>query len=423
MASRVDTQVLIVGAGPVGLSAALRLVQAGVAVEVIDEQWRPAGHSYALGLHPASLALLDDVGVAEELIAAGVRVPSMSLFERRERRAQIPVGEGARFPFALSLPQSELETRLAVRLEGMGVRVRWNHRLAGLEPGPRGMNARVDRLVKESGGYAVAHTTWVVDKTIEIHAEFVLGADGHRSMVRRTLGIPFEETGTSRVFAVCECDLDRSIGSELRLVLEGEHVSAMWPLPAGRARWSVELPQVQPPSVRLTDRHKSRLSSRVGEGFYEHLDEAELRAMLVDRAPWFEPLFAGLGWTIEVRFERRLAARIGQDRTWLAGDAVHLTGPVGMQSMNGGLREASQLATTIAKILRGQEAMTALPEMASRTLAEWRFLQGKAGGLRTTSGTPPFVRAHAERLLPCLPAIGDDLDTLADRLGLTVERG
>src|SRR5262245_17445810 len=87
MSGRVETQVLIVGAGPVGLFAALRLAQAGIAVEVIDEQWRPAAHSYALGLHPSSLALLDEAGLGDELTEAGARVPSMSLFQRRERRA------------------------------------------------------------------------------------------------------------------------------------------------------------------------------------------------------------------------------------------------------------------------------------------------------------------------------------------------
>jgi len=298
--------------------------------------------------------------------------------------------------------------------------VLWNHRLAALEPGPRGITARVDRLEKESGGYAVAHTTWVVDKTLELGAEFVLGADGHRSMVRRTLGIPFEETGPSQVFAVCECDLERGIGSELRLVIDEGHVSAMWPLPEGRARWSIELPASTEASA---PRAKSRFTTRVGEGLYQHLDEAELRALLSVRAPWFEPVLAGLGWTIEVRFERRLAARLGQDRTWLAGDAIHLTGPVGMQSMNGGLREAAALSGTIAKIVRGQETIASLGELARRTVSEWRFLQGSAGGLRTTSATPEIVRNHADRLLACLPATGGELDALADRLGLTAERG
>jgi hypothetical protein len=93
-----------------------------------------------------------------------------------------------------------------------------------------------------------------------------------------------------------------------------------------------------------------------------------------------------------------------------------------MQSMNGGLHEAAAISATIAKILRGQEQMTALAELAQRTTAEWRFLQGAQGGLRTTSDTPAFVRTHADRILSCLPGTGDELTGLADRLGLTVER-
>src|SRR5262245_30378856 len=128
MATAFETQVLVVGAGPAGLLAALRLAAEGISVTIIDEQWRPAGHSYALGLHPSSLALLDALGVAEELIEAGTRVPTLSLFEKRERQAQVPLGTHGRFPYVLSLPQSDLERRLAARAEALGVRVHWSHR-------------------------------------------------------------------------------------------------------------------------------------------------------------------------------------------------------------------------------------------------------------------------------------------------------
>jgi 2-polyprenyl-6-methoxyphenol hydroxylase-like FAD-dependent oxidoreductase len=70
--------VLVVGAGPTGLFAALGLSQAGLSVEVIDEEWRPAGHSYALALHPRSLRLLDELGLAEDVVARGRKLESRS---------------------------------------------------------------------------------------------------------------------------------------------------------------------------------------------------------------------------------------------------------------------------------------------------------------------------------------------------------
>lgn len=420
MFGRIETQALVVGAGPAGLLTALRLVDEGISVEIIDEQWRPAGHSYALGLHPASLQLLDGFGLAQELVALGRRVPALSIFEKRERRASVPLGEGERFPFVLSLPQSTLEGVLAARLEARGVRVRWNHRLAGLEHGKDGVTARVERLAKESSGYAVAHTTWVVDKIFEFRASFVVGADGHRSMVRRALEIPFESTAASQVFAVFECEVGLTTDDDLRLVIDDATVNALWPLPGGRVRWSLE---IDDPEVGATDRYKSRLATRLGERFFHHMDEAQLRSLLKERAPWFEPIFTGLGWSIEVRFERRLAASLGRDRVWLAGDAVHLTGPVGMQSMNAGLREADDLARSIARILRGRANASILADLERHTLAEWRFLHGNAGGLRAGATTPPFVAAHVAQILSCLPGTGDAIDRVAGDLGLSVSRG
>ena len=419
MFGRIDTQVLVVGAGPVGLLTALRLVEQGLAVEVIDEQWRPAGHSYALGLHAASLEILDDLGVARDLISAGRRVGGMTILERRERRGSLPLGRG-RFPYVLSLPQSTLESILAAKLEARGVKIRWNHRLAGLEIDPHAIRARVERLAKESSGYAVAHTTWVVDRTLDIRASFLVGADGHRSLLRRAMEIPFDETAPSQVFAVFECDLGRTIEDELKLVLHGDTVSALWPLPDGRVRWSLELDD---PAVRAMDRYKSRLTTHFGEHHFRHLDEAELRALLAERAPWFEPNLFGIGWSIEVRFERRLAGSLGRGPAWLAGDAVHLTGPVGMQSMNAGLREADELAVTIGRIVNDGAPASLLSDLERRTLDEWRFLHGAVGRLVPAIGASPFLAGQASRLLPCLPGTRADLDELAARLQLTAARG
>jgi 2-polyprenyl-6-methoxyphenol hydroxylase-like FAD-dependent oxidoreductase len=414
------TDVLVVGAGPTGLLAALQLAERGVGVALIEEEWRSAGHSYALALHPRSLARLAEVGLADELIAAGQKLETIGLFEGKERRATLGLaGSGARFPFGLALPQSALEQLLSRRLAAKGVPVHWSHRLGRLEPRAHGVVATVQRLEKQSTGYAVAHTEWAVAETLEVEASFVIGADGHGSLVRRALGLAFDEAAPSQVFAVFECDASGTPADELRLVLDAGTTSALWPLPGGRARWSLEL---DAPEVSAAERFKSRLATQLGERFFRHLHEAAVSALLRRRAPWFPPEPPGLGWSIEVRFERRLAAAFGRGRVWLAGDAAHLTGPAGMQSMNSGLDEGSDLAVRLERVLSGRDDASLLEEYGLERDTAWRFLLGRSGRLAPGATTSPFVAENAQRLLPCLPATGDELEALAAQLGLRAER-
>ena len=410
------TDVLVVGAGPTGLVAALTLADAGVAVEIIEEQADTAGHSYALALHPASLQILDRLGLAEVLLATGRRIPLVGLYEGAARRAVLSVGD-ARYPL-LALPQSALEHLLVEALAKKGVRVRWSHRLARLEPGTTKIQATVHRLERETTGYAVARTGWVVDKEFGYDASYVIGADGHGSLVRRILEIPFDETSPSQVYAVVECAA-RHPADGLRLAIGDDTLDAIWPLPSGRFRCSLQLDD---PEVRSEDRFKSRLASQVAERSFPRLDAGTLRSMIEARAPWFDLDPDSLAWTIEVRFERRLAGSFGRDRVWLAGDAAHLTGPAGMQSMNAGLREGADLARRLAAALRVGDANGALQDYGNGRLREWRFLLGQSGGLKTMAETPAFAAKHAPRLLSGLPGTDEGLDALVSQIGLTPVR-
>jgi len=410
------TDVLVVGAGPTGLLAALQLAQRGARVVLIEEEWRSAGHSYALALHARSLDRLGEVALAQAAVDAGNRLASMRLFDNAEPRAWLDLAvPGKRFPFVLALPQSALEQLLARRLEELGVKVRWSHRLAGLEARGDAVIATVQQLEKQSGGYAVAHTEWVVADELEVEASFVVGADGHRSLTRRALGVAFPEVGPSQTFAVLECAASGSPAEELRLVLDGGRVSALWPLPGARARWSLEL---EAPEVSAAERYKSRLSTRLGERFFHHLPDAATSALLRHRAPWFPAEPADVGWSIEVRFERRLAEAFGRGRVWLAGDSAHLTGPAGMQSMNAGLDEASDLALRIDRVRRGEGSLELLEQYGRERASSWRVLLGLDGELRAGPSAAPLVAQSASRLLSCLPATDGELGLLAGRIGL-----
>jgi len=410
------TDVLVVGAGPTGLLAALRLARSGARVVLIEEEWRTAGHSYALALHGRALLRLDEVGLAQAAVAAGNRLNRLRLFDTREEQAALDLAiPDARFPFVLVLPQSALEGLLASALEELGTAVRWSHRLARLEQRGETVVATVQQLEKQSGGYAVAHTEWVVAEELQVEASFVVAADGHRSLARRALGVAFPEVGPSQTFAVLECAAGATPQDELRLVLDAGRVSALWPLPASRARWSLEL---EAPEVTADERYKSRLTTRLGERFFHHLPDAAVAALLHHRAPWFPAQPAEVGWSVEVRFERRLAEAFGRGRVWLAGDAVHLTGPAGMQSMNAGLDEASDLAARIDRVRRGEGSLELLEQYGRERAAAWRLMLGLDGRLRPGPAAPALVAQNAARLLSCLPATGGELATLAGRVGL-----
>ncbi|HEX6199471.1 MAG TPA: FAD-dependent monooxygenase, partial [Thermoanaerobaculia bacterium] len=242
MARKHETEVLVAGAGPVGMLAALALAERGVDVEVVDEEWRPAARSYALALHPATLELLDEAGLARDLFEEGHRVGRVAFYEGAERRAELSLADlpGA-FPFLLVLPQRTLERTLEERLAARGVKVRWNHRLADLTLDGDRPTATVERLAKESTGYSVATTVWVVEAESTVVARAVVGADGHRSRVRRALGAELEEVGEPELYAVFEFTSDAPALDEVRVVLDEHGTSVLWPLGGERFRWSFQV--------------------------------------------------------------------------------------------------------------------------------------------------------------------------------------
>lgn len=416
-----QTEVLVVGAGPVGLLAANHLVERGVEVAVVDEEWRPAARSYALALHSRSLELLDEIGIAAELLERGHRVHRVAFYDRERRRAEISLVDllpGA-FPFVLVLPQDILEEELEDNLARHRVRVRWNHRLAALAADDDPPTASVERLGKESTGYGVATTVWVVEGEERYTARYFVGADGHRSMVRRALGAELEPVGPAELYAVFEIQTDAEDLDEARVVLDGETASVLWPLGGGRVRWSFQVAGEEPLAGPARGRpDKSRLSFLVGRQAFPYLSRESLDEWIAERAPWFEGEILDVPWSAGVRFERRLASRFGRGSAWLAGDAAHLAPPVGNHSMNRGLLEARTLAERVARIVRGDGAPALLEEYAAEARADWRRLLGVDGRIEADQGASDWVRERAGTIVSCLPATGRDLDLLAGGLGL-----
>src|SRR5262249_9616539 len=214
----------------------------------------------------------------------------------------------------------------------------------------------------------------------------------------RLAGIETGERGAGQIFSIFEMEASGELPGEVRVTFDGELTSVYWPLEEGRCRWGFQL----------------------SNAFEHEPSMARLRDLIARRAPWCTAEPTEIYWSTFASFPSRLARPLGTGRVWLAGDAAHLAAPVGVQSMNSGLIEASRLASRMTKILRASAAPSVLDEFAAETQKRWEWLLD-GGGLRALPDAAPWVRQNAARILACLPASGDDVQPLLQQLHLTVD--
>jgi 2-polyprenyl-6-methoxyphenol hydroxylase-like FAD-dependent oxidoreductase len=414
------TEVLVVGAGPVGMFTALQLAGSGIAVQLIDQESRTAGRSYACALHPRTLQLLDEAGLAREAIQRGQRVETVAFYEGALRRAEVKLSSlPAAFPFVLVLAQSSLEDLLEKKLQERGVQVQWNHRLADLEMRDGAAVAGIEELALTGKGYIVPGFELEVKKTVSARADFVVGADGQNSAVRHRLGIASEAAGEPELFTVYELETETGLPPEMRIVLHEQTVSVLWPLAEKKCRWTFQWPRADAPGdFPQKDRNRFTVAESPGEKGSRH----QLQQLLSARAPWFQAGIQDVGWGAEIQFARRLARQLGRERAWLAGDAAHQTGPVGMQSMNMGMREGADLAAKLGRILREKGPLDLLEDYNREHRTEWEQMLGWKGGAKAGAATGAWVRERGAKALSCLPATGRELSLLLRQLGLEWER-
>ncbi|KAF0092989.1 MAG: FAD-binding monooxygenase protein [Puniceicoccaceae bacterium 5H] len=408
--------VLVAGAGPVGMFMALRLAQEGLSVRVVESAAAPASHSYALALHPESLELLDQLGLAAPVLASATRVSRLMLHASGEHTAMIDLSQlDRRYPFLAIIQQDVLERHLVAALQDRHIEVLWNHRLARFQQDSDGVDVQVDRLSQYGTGYALAHLERMVQDTYDGRFGFLIGADGNHSLVRLQSRVDFPASSPSQHYAVFEFQSRCAPSDQAHLVLDDRTTNVLWPLPGGLQRWSWQLQEFE---ASVYSREKDHELVEIGSGRFPKFEHDLLLRLIRERAPWFEAGSVGyIRWSIAVRFEKRLASRFGQDRVWLVGDAAHLTLPAGIQSMNVGFREAEHLACLLTDAARRHQ-LEALEDYNKSFTDEWRQLQGLDAGLEAGPKTPPWIADLADRLLPSLPASGRDLRALAAQLGL-----
>jgi 2-polyprenyl-6-methoxyphenol hydroxylase-like FAD-dependent oxidoreductase len=225
-----DLDVLVAGAGPVGLFAAYSLARAGKSVGIVDPGIRPCAHSYALALHPRSVDLLCKAGIGMGTFEQACAVRCMAFYEGASRRAEVQFGGQP----LLVVPQSVVEESLEDALAAAGVKVDWRHKVMRVEQGNGGARAAIDRYEQDSCGYVVARSKWVVAKSWTVDVPFVIGADGYDSTVRRSLAIDYPEVAPCQWYAVFEFSSDADLPNEVRVVV-GERTTDVLQMSCGRS--------------------------------------------------------------------------------------------------------------------------------------------------------------------------------------------
>ncbi|NDK37904.1 hypothetical protein DT603_03505 [Pseudoxanthomonas gei] len=319
-----DTEVLIVGAGPTGLMLANQLARRGVHSLLIDRHAQPARETRALGVQARTLEIYAQLGVVERALALGKRATGAQLWTQGRKAARVPLIDAGSlltpYPCILVLGQDDNERILGDRLADWDQPVHWNTSLQSLQ---------------QRDGHVTATLAVAAGAVREVRARWVAGCDGSHSTVRALNGIPFEGAPYEHVFYVADVQASGSMApAQVNVFLWKQTFHLLFPL-RGDDHWRIV--GILPPALAGRDDvdFDAVLPSLRGEtGLH----------IAVDRCSWFSTY----------RIHHRRAARFRAGRCFLLGDAAHIHSPVGAQGMNTGLQDAYNLAWKLALVVNRQ---------------------------------------------------------------------
>lgn len=315
------SDVLIIGAGPVGLTMAIELARHGVPVRIVDKAPTRTDKSKALSLWPRTLELLERSGPVDPFIEAGFKVTGANIIASGEQIAHIDLTEvGSDYHFALMIPQSETERLLEERLQSFGVNVERQVELVGFTDEV----STVRSTLKHSDG-----------REEKVASTWLVGCDGAHSTVRHGLSLAFDGSTVQSDFALADLHVSNLPGNadELAIFWHRDGILASFPLGHGRHRLIADI------------------GNAVGERpANPTLDQFQA---LVDRRGPAGVLLSDPIWLSAFRINERKVRDYRLGKVFVAGDAAHVHSPAGGQGMNTGMQDAFNLGWKLALVCRG----------------------------------------------------------------------
>jgi 2-polyprenyl-6-methoxyphenol hydroxylase-like FAD-dependent oxidoreductase len=316
-----NPKVLIVGAGPVGLTLANELVRHGVKVRIVDKAAARTDKSKALVLWSRTLELFDDAGYAKPFLAAGFQAHGAQISTGKQIVARVTLDSiDSRYPYAVMIPQSDTERVLEERLEQQGVKVERTVEFKAFS----GTDDKVEATLASAGG-----------GTETVTADWLVGCDGAHSTVRHGLDFPFEGSTLQSDWILADGHVSGLEPKDrLHIFWHRDGILAFFPM--GDDRW----------------RAIADLGLAQGDGHRADPTLEEVKVLMTHRGTPGITMTSPI-WLAGFRINERKVKEYRRGRVFLAGDAAHIHSPAGGQGMNTGMQDAFNLAWKLALVVDG----------------------------------------------------------------------
>ena len=352
------TQALIVGAGPSGMMMAAQLLRYGIQPVIIDSKDGPTTHSKALAVQSRTLEIYRQMGIADVAVENGEKTQGVIFSEDGKKEAELSlssIGEGLTpFPYILMYPQSKNERLLLDNITQNCCPVYWNTTLVSLTQKTDSVEVKLKNA----------------DTEFNLTCDWVIGADGAHSTVRKQIQLSFLGDTYAHYFYLVDAQLDAPGLTEnhLNLFISKENFAGFFPMPD-----------------KDTYRIIGNLPIEFGDREDITVDEVLPYINNVTKTPI---KIAQNNWFTTYKLHHRMASNFRVGRCFLIGDAAHIHSPVGGQGMNTGLQDAYNLAWKLAGVINGHIKPLVLDSYAAERMPAAKSL------LKTTDATFNIIMSN-----------------------------